>query len=85
MPFTHLQGDSKFGPTLLEAMRKAYDVACVQLEIGADNPLATLVAAEIISRASAGERDPDMLARLSLENVKRLLRAKRKALKWKRR
>jgi hypothetical protein len=82
MPFTHLRGDSHFNPTLLEAMRKAFDDACGQLDIEADNPLASMVATDIISLAAGGERDADILAKRAIENVKRLPRTKRRALKW---
>ena len=82
MPFTHLRGDSNFGPTLLEAMRKAFDDVCQQLEISADNPLASMIATNIISLAAGGERDADVLGKGAMENVKRLPRTKRRALKW---
>jgi hypothetical protein len=82
MPFTHLRGDSNFGPTLLEAMRKAFDDVCKQLEISADSPLTSMVATDIIALAAAGEHDPDVLAKRAIETVRQLPRTKRRALKW---
>jgi hypothetical protein len=61
MPFAHLQGHNRFAPTVLEAMRKAYEDAFAELQLTADNPMAAALAAEIISLASAGERASDQL------------------------
>jgi len=68
MRFKHLEG--KFGPTRLEAMRHAYDTVCADLKIGPEDPLATSVAAKIISLSSNGESDIDTLVRLCVESVR---------------
>ena len=80
MPFTHLQGHSHFGPTVLEAMRKAYEDAFAELRLTADNPLAAALAAEIISLASGGERASDQL---KLKAMTALAKAKPKRFRSK--
>ena len=53
-----------FDPEHIEAMRKAFDVACARLElfIGTGDHRTELVARRIIELARAGERDANRLA-----------------------
>ena len=69
MHFKHLEG--KLGPTHLESMRRAYESVCADLKIGPEDPLATSVAAKIISLSSEeGGNDIDTIVRRCIESMK---------------
>lgn len=69
MPFSQLRKDSRFSPTSLETMRMAFEDACQQLKISADDPRSAKLANEIIARASAGERDQNQLTQQAIAAV----------------
>jgi hypothetical protein len=63
--------DQPVAPHLVEVMRLAFRKACdvLQLEHDPDDPMADLVASEIIELAKAGETDPDRLCSQALIGV----------------
>jgi len=51
-----------FDPETLEAMGRAFAMACDSLGLArTSDPMTTMVAARIIAAAAAGERDPERL------------------------
>ena len=58
----HLTDKTAFGPVAIEAMSKAFEEACIALQVGAsDEKGREIVAARIIDLARAGLIDPTAL------------------------
>ena len=65
-----LQGDLSFGPEEIAKMSGAFEAALRKLGLGDRNdPAATAVAKLIIEFAKAGERDPERLCALALQQL----------------
>jgi hypothetical protein len=65
MPFSHVED-----ATLREALAKAYDLACATLNINGDDPRSGKLATWIIQLGEK-QRDPEMLADLALDELRK--------------
>lgn len=68
MPFRHLNLD----PELMDSMRAAFATVCAELELSCrpEDRATDLVVGKIVSRATAGVRDANELARQVLAEIR---------------
>jgi hypothetical protein len=68
---SHLHYHSVFDPADIEAMAKAFEAACMALNVSRqEDVLRDLVATFVIEHAQTGERDPERLCEFVLFNFK---------------
>jgi hypothetical protein len=73
MPIYELLRHTAFEPEHIEAMARAFELVCSELELkDPSDPLCELVAHKVIECAQRGSRDPERLTRLVLSALQRL-------------
>ena len=72
MPIRQLLEGSMFEPEDVDALVKAFEAACAELQLAKlDDPFRQLVAEKVIECARSGERDPERLCKKVLSVIKR--------------
>jgi hypothetical protein len=65
-------GNLTFGPTDIEALKRALESACVMLRLSErEESLRQIVARKIIEFAATGERDPEVLCQMVVSELQR--------------